>query len=129
MGGCVSIELANTIKEISSVMLINCTEENCLSYLPKWKANAKKVPQSFPDVESAVLYYLQENHTTNPSAARVVVPGLLINTKTNMRCAEEYLTSSLAKFSITQTQKDTIKLLVKDNKIDQLPNKVQTIHN
>lgn len=94
LGGAIVAELAQRIKNVVGLCIIDVVEGSALNSLSVIKNILFNRPVSFNSIQSAVEWSLKSGLTRNMEAARVSIPGQIKNSKTQQLAANEQFTTS-----------------------------------
>ncbi|XP_018571264.1 protein phosphatase methylesterase 1 [Anoplophora glabripennis] len=89
MGGAVAVEAAYHIKSVVGLCVIDVVEGTALDALSSMQSILRGRPSHFKSLPHAIQWCYKGGQTHNLEAARVSMPGQIVNMKTNKLAADE----------------------------------------
>lgn len=109
-----------SLANITAVIAMDSTHICHEKSIPKTLNLLETRPNRFKNLEEGILWYLKTPMTSNPSASRISVPGLLYNERTRQMASEEVKTKTLQTGrSLDNIEKTILSTLLRDDKISE----------
>lgn len=89
LGGAIAVDAASKIAAVEGICVIDIVEGTAMECLSTMQYILSNRPSGFSSIEEAILWCYKSRQTSNIQAARVSMPGQIINLSTNKLAANE----------------------------------------
>lgn len=89
LGGAIAVDVAHKLPRCAALVMLDVSESIAMDSLAGMKSLLRARPNSFPTIQTAIYWAVKNKTIASSRSARLSVPGMIKNEKTNVLAAEE----------------------------------------